>query len=69
MSWIRPASQLLSLLSFLGTIAPAVMYVYGMFNLDQTKFWTLVATVVWFAATPCWMDRPAEKSTEAKEPT
>lgn len=65
MSWVRPASQLLSLLSFVGTIAPAVMYVCGMITLDQTKSWTMAATVVWFVATPCWMDRPAEKAIEA----
>ncbi len=69
MNWLRPASQLLSLLSFVGTIVPAVLYVYGLLNLDQTKSWTLVATVVWFAATPCWMDRPAEKANASKEMT
>ena len=26
-------------------------------NLDQVKFWTLVATIVWFGSTPFWMDR------------
>jgi hypothetical protein len=27
-------------------------------NLDATKGWMLAATVVWFVATPLWMDRP-----------
>ena len=36
---------------------PAGLYMAGRFDLDQTKLWTMVATVVWFVATPLWMGR------------
>ena len=39
-----------------GTIIPAVMYFFGRADLDAVKLWMLVATAVWFVATPVWLE-------------
>jgi hypothetical protein len=45
-------------LALVGTIAPPLLFVANVLDLDQLKAWMAVATVAWFAATPLWMDRP-----------
>ncbi len=45
-------------LALVGTIAPPLLFVANVLDLDQVKAWMAVATVAWFAATPLWMDRP-----------
>lgn len=44
-----------SLIALAGTILPAVFFVAGQLELDAVKLWMLVATVVWFVATPVWL--------------
>ncbi len=44
-----------SVVALAGTILPAGMFVAGRMDLDTVKLWMLVATVVWFVATPVWM--------------
>ena len=51
------AARILSWIALAGTIVPSVLFFYGRATLDQTKLWMLVATVVWFATAPVWMDR------------
>jgi hypothetical protein len=54
---MRTAARLISLAALVGTIAPPVLFFTGHMDLAATKWWMLVATVVWFVATPIWMDR------------
>ena len=54
---MKRIARLVSLVALVGTIAPPVMFFYGHMELDIMKGWMLAATVVWFIATPLWMDR------------
>jgi hypothetical protein len=54
---MRRAAQLVSLAGLAGTILPPVLFFTGQMGLDAMKWWMLAAAVVWFAATPLWMDR------------
>lgn len=49
--------KIISLAAFLATVVPAILYLAGNIGLDETKDYMLAATVVWFVATPFWMDR------------
>jgi purine-cytosine permease-like protein len=53
----RLAAQAISWTAWIATLVPAALYMAGRLDLDQTKLWTLVATVLWFIATPLWMGR------------
>ena len=44
-----------SVIALAGTILPAAFFMAGRLELDAVKLWMLVATVVWFVATPVWM--------------
>ena len=44
-----------SVLALAGTILPAALFMSGRLELDAVKLWMLVATVVWFVATPVWL--------------
>jgi len=54
---VKAAARLVSLVSLVGTILPPILFFTDHIGLDATKFWMLVATIGWFAATPVWMDR------------
>jgi len=54
---MRLTAQIASGLALAGTILPAVFFFAGRLDLDQVKAWMLAAAVVWFAATPLWMER------------
>lgn len=47
--------QVISWLAIAALILPGAMFLTGQVELDQVKWIMLVATVVWFAATPLWM--------------
>jgi hypothetical protein len=51
-------ARFVSFVALVGTIVPPLLFFAGRMNLDATKGWMLAATVVWFVATPLWMDRP-----------
>jgi hypothetical protein len=36
---------------------PAVLYLAGKLELDSMKLLMLTATVLWYAATPLWMEK------------
>jgi hypothetical protein len=55
---MRLLLQIVSWAALATTIAPAVLFLTGHVTLDQTKWSMLLATIVWFAATPLWMGRP-----------
>jgi hypothetical protein len=54
---MRPIAQIISWIALAATILPSLLYLNGSMELPTVKTWMLVATVVWFAATPLWMDR------------
>jgi hypothetical protein len=54
---MRVAAQVASGVALVGTILPAVLFLSGSLEPSQLKTWMFVATVVWFAATPLWMER------------
>ena len=54
---MRIATQIASGVALVGTILPAVLFFSGSLELSQLKTWMFAATVVWFAATPLWMER------------
>jgi hypothetical protein len=55
---MKRIAKVVSALAFVGTIAPALLFFSDRLDLAQMKTWMLVATFVWFVATPVWMDRP-----------
>jgi hypothetical protein len=54
-------ARLVSWVALVGTILPAILFFRDEMTLDRAQLWMLVATAVWFAATPVWMDRHAAK--------
>ena len=54
---MRIFTQILSFLSLLATVVPAYLFWMGKMDLDTVKWIMFLATIVWFAATPFWMDR------------
>jgi hypothetical protein len=46
-----------SWLALAATIVPPVIFFYDAMTLDQTKLWMFIATIVWFATAPLWMER------------
>ena len=49
--------QTISWIALAGTFVPSVLFLAGRITLDESKWWLLVATIVWFVATPLWMGR------------
>ncbi len=59
---MRLILRLVSLLSLLGLILPALLFLTGhLTDLDKVKWYMLIATIVWFAtATPLmWKEKSA----------
>jgi hypothetical protein len=54
---VKAIARVVSFVALVCTIAPAVLFFKGQLDLEATKWWMLVATIAWFAATPIWMDR------------
>lgn len=50
-------ARIVSWLALAGTIGPALLYFTGRTPLDAAKGWMLLATIVWFATAPVWMER------------
>jgi hypothetical protein len=50
-------ARTISWLALAGTIAPPLLFFADAATLDQVKTWMGAATVVWFVATPFWMDK------------
>ena len=48
-------AKLISWISLVALIAPAILFLAGHMELDQVKLIMLIATVVWFVSTPLWM--------------
>lgn len=49
--------QGISLLALAFTVVPSILFLSGAVELDGVKFLMLISTIVWFVATPLWMDK------------
>jgi hypothetical protein len=56
---MKRIAQLISCLALAATLAPAVLFFADKLELPAAKLWMLVAAVVWFVATPLWMEHKA----------
>jgi hypothetical protein len=54
---MRLVLKVISGLALVAVIAPSAMFLAGRMELATLKLVMLIATVVWFIATPCWMGR------------
>ena len=54
---MRRILQIVSWVACAATILPSVMYLLNKADLAQVKWLMLLATIVWFVATPLWMGR------------
>ncbi len=52
-------AQICSALALLGTIVPPCLFFLDSLSLPATQRLMLAATVLWFVATPCWMEHKA----------
>jgi hypothetical protein len=50
--------QIVSWAALAATALAPVLYAAGQISLESTNVILLLATIVWFAATPFWMGRP-----------
>jgi len=62
---MRRVLQTLSWIALAATVLPSVLLLIGRMDLDDVKPAMLIATRVWFVATPLWMGR--EKVCRADE--
>ncbi len=54
---MKRIAQVASAAALAGTILPAVLFLAGQLDLAAVKGWMAGAAVVWFVATPLWMER------------
>lgn len=50
-------AKLISWISLIALIAPAILFLGGRMELDQVKSVMLISTVVWFVTAAMWMWR------------
>lgn len=60
-------TKIISLVALLVTTVPSVLYFYGLISLDVVKPLALVGTIVWFIATPIWMGRKLDPTSDQVE--
>lgn len=48
-------AKLISWISLVALIAPAILFLMGRMELDQVKMVMLISTVVWFVTAAMWM--------------
>jgi sensor domain CHASE-containing protein len=56
--------QIVSWISLAGAIAPSLMYLAGVVDLDQSKRLLMAATIGWFVTAPLWIGRDGQKDRE-----
>jgi len=64
---MRRTLQVISWIACAGTILPSLLFLLEKMDLPRTKWWMLLATIVWFAITPLWMGREHGKLAPAGE--
>ncbi|MBS1368475.1 MAG: hypothetical protein HPZ91_00840 [Lentisphaeria bacterium] len=58
---LRPAACAVSFLALAGVVLPVAFYCFNAIELAPMKHWLFAATVVWFIATPFWMEREKQQ--------
>jgi hypothetical protein len=53
-------TKIASLIALVVTIAPSLLYFYGVIEIDAMKWIALGGTIAWFITTPMWMGREPE---------
>jgi hypothetical protein len=56
---MKRIAQTISYLALAATLLPAVLFFADKIELAPAKVWMLVAALVWFVATPFWMEHKA----------
>jgi hypothetical protein len=56
---MKRIAQIISGLALVGTLVPPCLFFADQMSLDATKQWLLAAAIVWFVATPFWMEHKA----------
>jgi len=56
---MKCTAQILSWLALGVTLAPACLFFADKLDLVQTQAWMLAGAVLWFLATPFWMEHKA----------
>ena len=56
---MKRVAQLISCLALVATLLPAVLFFTDKLELPAAKLWMLAAALVWFVATPLWMEHKA----------
>jgi hypothetical protein len=54
---VKTLAIVCSLIALAATIVPPLLFMRDVLTLEAVKVWMLAGTVVWFAATPAWMER------------
>ena len=55
MTITKRLAQIVSLASRVVLLVPSVLFLAGRMDLDRVKLVMLIATILWFVATPLWM--------------
>jgi hypothetical protein len=56
---MKRIAQIVSYLALAGTLLPALLFFADKLALPTAKLWMLAAALVWFVATPLWMEHKA----------
>jgi hypothetical protein len=56
---MKRIALIISWLALAGTLTPPCLFFADRLDLAATQQWMLLATVVWFLATPVWMEHKA----------
>jgi hypothetical protein len=56
---MKPLAQILSGLALMGTFLPAALFFANQLELAEVKSWMIIAMIIWFVATPFWMEHKA----------
>jgi hypothetical protein len=57
---MKSFAQIISWLALAGVIVPPLLFMADTLTLPQVKTWMLISTILWFIATPIWMERKKE---------
>jgi len=49
--------QVISYIGLAFTIIPSILFLSGSMELTRVKLIMVIATIVWFASTPFWMEK------------
>lgn len=56
---MKRLAEIASWAALAGILVPPLLYVADRMPLDAVQCWMLAATVLWFVATPIWMEHKA----------